>query len=257
MQNDLFIAFGIEAPWPFHFPEGRIIVEKDRHLTLVFIGKTEKTLQNFPIPSFDIGLAGKFDKCLFLPTHQPRVVAWHADWLEKKEIETYRLALCHWLQKQEIILSDRKEFLSHVTLARSPFNIAHWQQHFSPLPFYLSGIHLFKSLGFSQYESLSHHTLIAPFEEIEHTADRAFLIRGKTLRTLYDHAMIALAFHYPSLLNYSIFEKCESLQEVIAALNQSIFLADKEIGAPYKAVSHHGHIKEQPKYLEWEMIVDV
>ena len=99
---------------------------------------------------------------------------------------------------------------------------------------------------------------MAPFEEIEHTADIAFIIRGATMRDLWLHAQLAMGFKSPSLVPY-ISRKGEfkTLDDVIQALNALVGKIDLEIGSPFKAVSYHATLKTQNNYLEWTMIIDV
>src|SRR5690242_2289701 len=89
--NRLFFAMKIAAPWPDHYPAGRLLRESNRHLTLAFLGNADlslihKQLASFPRPLFRVGLAGAFTKPLFLPTHTPRVAAWQIDWWENESV---------------------------------------------------------------------------------------------------------------------------------------------------------------------------
>jgi 2'-5' RNA ligase len=259
MKSNLFFAMEVHAPWPLQYPQGRVLQEKNRHLTLAFIGQTENELIPFPIPTFQMGFVGRFDSCVFLPRAHPRVAAWNIQWLENVEVlMEYRKSLISWLRGKNILVKEHPEFLSHVTIARAPFDLKEWKHQFLPMPLYVSSVQLFKSLGFSEYESISSYPLILPFEEIEHTADRAFLVRGRDMNHLYQHALVALAFHFPELLDFlAEVPTLKSIQEVVKTLNQTIFFADKEVGCPYKAVSHHGKMFERDSYIEWEMIIDV
>ena len=86
----LFLAMEVIAPWPEEFPEGRVFLETDRHITLVFLGNcdlplTIQILQEFPDPGFQIGLAGIFDRPVFLPDFHPNTVGWHVRLLEKSD----------------------------------------------------------------------------------------------------------------------------------------------------------------------------
>lgn len=257
-MKTLFFAFTLHAPWPLDLPKGRIVEEQERHLTLCFVGNSDADLTAFPPPPFSFGPVGRFNQCLFLPEKNPRVVAWNMEWFSKPPIFEYRSLLLKWLSINDIQAKDSREFLAHVTLARSPFNQEEWLKSFSPLPFYICAVHLFESLGYSHYRSLAHYPFTAPFIEIEHTADRAFIIQGEDLPMLYLHATIALAFHFPQLLDFfTVPEKLNSLETIVQGLNHLIFCADKEVGSPYKAVSHHGKIGEKNGLLTWEMIVDV
>ncbi len=266
MENEKRLFFGAEvaAPWQENYPSGRIISEKNRHLTLAFLGHrfpTEllKKMEQFPKPAFKIGPAGKCDQLLFLPKHEPRTVSYHIGWLEEQEaLIAFQKTLLNWLYEAGYTV-DQRELLSHVTLARAPFDRKEWEKSFIPIPIYIKAIHLYESIGNLHYESRWEYPLIAPFEEFEHTADIAFRIRGQTLDMLYTHAMLALCFSYPAFTPYFTKQtELHSLEDVIAALNQNVAIMDADIGIPFKAVSYHGEIKKDPNnLLEWEMIVDV
>lgn len=167
-MNTKRLFFGLEAiaPWPEEFPsEGKLLDEKDRHLTLVFLGdveESEKLLSSmplFPKPPFSFGLCGYFYRVLFFS----HVVAWEVRWLEKKaELFSWRNKLIAWLKEQGFSPKE-KELLSHVTLARKPASLEPWKKHFSPLPCFFGSFHLFQSLGHSRYQSLWRFPLLAPF----------------------------------------------------------------------------------------------
>ena len=150
-----------------------------------FFGRTERPdLDAFPKPPFQIGLAGIFDKPVFLA----HVVAWHIHWLEGEKIFLqYQKKLAGWLDL-------KGEFLSHVTLARKPYAIQDWKESFQKLPLYVKNINLYESLGYSKYKALWTFPILAPFDEIEHTADIAFRVRGN----LFLHAQLALSFSLSS-----------------------------------------------------------
>ncbi len=229
----------VVAPWPEELPKGRVLLAQDRHLTLVFLGDSNMPdLESFPKPPFRIGLAGIFNKPLFLSN----VVAWHIDWLEEGLL-SYQNQLAHWL-------NIKGNFLSHVTIARKPYLVEGWSAQFEKLPMYVKNINLYESLGGSKYKILWQYPLLAPFEEIEHTADLAFRIR----QPFYLHAQLALAFHFPAIVRYFESSSITNLDEIVFYLNAMIAKTDSEIGCPFKAVSFHG--TENPTN-EWEMIVDV
>jgi hypothetical protein len=122
----------------------------------------------------------------------------------------------------------------------------------------VKGLHLYKSMGNLEYQSLWEMPLLPPFEELEHTADLAFHIRGSTVQQLHTHAQLALAFKFPPLVSCFTQKTQNSLKEIIISLNEMISQADMEFGCPFKAVSFHGEIKEDAqKLLHWNMIVDV
>ena len=235
----LFFGMEVFAPWPEEFPPGRTLLEPNRHLTLAFLGETSMPdLPSFPPPPFSIGLSGIFDKPLFLS----HVIAWHIHWLESGLLP-YQRQLAEWL-------GIKNDFLSHVTLAREPYDKHAWKESFQPLPMYVKNINLYESLGHSKYKIIWQHPIISPFEEIEHTADIAFIVRGE----LFLHAQLALAFHFPPMIRYFDERKIVNLEEIVTALNRMIARVDSEIGCPFKAVSFHG---TRNQTNEWEMIVDV
>jgi 2'-5' RNA ligase len=261
----LFFALEIHAPWPQKLSSGRVLAENDRHLTLAFLGdvellKLQNALIDFPNLKSKLGIVGQFDQCLFLPFSHPRVVAWHIKWQEPTNpLLTFQKKIVEWLEKKGFSLPKNQDFLAHVTCARAPFDKNEWKEAFSPLPCFAGNIHLFESLGDSKYKSLWHKPLLSPFEEMDHIADIAYLIRGQNLSQLYTHAFTALCFSYPSLLTYYLEKKTfEEIEDVVIALNEIVSLADQQIGCPFKAVSFHGRVKSVEKdLLEWEMIVDV
>lgn len=267
IENDekrLFFGAEVVAPWPEALPPARIINEKSRHITLAFLGncsfsELKDKLPQFPKPDFTIGLVGICNKILFLPKRHPRVVAFHIDWLDEKEkLLTSQKTLVQWLEK-EGYKTDKRELLSHVSIARSPFDETIWENAFIPIPIYIKAFHLYESVGNLIYESKWEMPFIPPFEEFEHTADIAFRICGSSFEELYTHAHVALSFSYPAFISYFVKkESVQSIVDVVAALNENIAKMDAEIGIPFKAVSYHGEAqKNSNNLLEWEMIVDV
>lgn len=262
----LFFGMEIAAPWPEKFPHGRILQENCRHLTLAFLGNVdypplEQQLHDLPLPPFKVGLVGKFDQCLFLPHRHPRVVAWKGHWYEDSSpITAYQRELLQWLQMRGLAHNEpEREWLPHITICRQPKQLKEWESHFRELPFTTSTIHLYESVGNLNYVPLWSHHLKPPFEEIEHTADIAFLIHGETLNHVHRHAQIALTFRFPKLLGYlHTPEDLPSLDAVIGELNNLIQVADSNGGCPFKAVCYHGElIEEGDGTFTWEMIVDV
>ncbi len=185
------------------------------------------------------------------------MVAWEVQWFDK-DLPNYQEKLHLWAKTLGFKCKDT-EWLSHVTISRSPFNPKQWEEEFTPLPCFAKAIHLYESLGASNYQSLWTHPLHPPFIEIPHTADIAFSIFGQDLIHLYCSAFIALAFKYPRLTTY--FQKPPSLtclDEVIIELNRLISSVDQKEGCPLKAVSFHGEIQSlKENQIQWEMIVDI
>lgn len=267
MKNEnkrLFFGLQIAAPWPEDFPKGRLLDQAHRHMTVAFLGNVsfdslQEGLTRFPLVSPRIGLVGHFNACIALPPAHPRVVAWHAVWLDESSgLIHFQKELVGWLKNLDYQV-DAREWLPHVTLCRQPFDLVSWMKAFVPIPFYTGAIHLFESVGNLIYTPIWTCPIRAPFEEIEHTADRAFIVRGETLLQLYHHAFTALAFKCPALLDFFCpLQSQGTLDDIIIELNGIIGRADGSIGCPMKAVSYHGEVVElEDSTLEWEMIVDV
>jgi 2'-5' RNA ligase len=240
--------------------------EMSRHLTVAFLGQANDELllkaisTDFPFPSWKVGLAGIFDKCLFLPPEHARVVSWHARWLEGgSAISNFQTRLISWLKEKKFTPDDRHPFLPHITLARTPFDAKEWQNSFIQLPMLIYHLHLYESAGNLTYYPIWTHKMILPFEEIDHTADVAFRVHGESIPQLGIHAWTALTFQFPEILPYKAdFTSAKSVDDIIMSLNQIVTEADAEIGCPFKAVSFHGDIrKNDQEILTWEMIVDV
>lgn len=260
----LFFALQASAPWPSELPAGRFLEEDQRHLTLAFLGETDfdalsAVLAEFPRPAFKVGFAGQADRLLFLPERHPRCVAWHVKWLEPAEpLIQFRTRLLEWLRQHKFAFREHPEFLPHMTLCRMPFNEEQWKKSFVKLPVMCHHIHLYESLGHSKYQPLWSYPLLPPFQEIEHTADLAFKVYGENLNQLQVHALTALAFKCPDLLNHThTLTMPQNVDEIIIVLNQIISEIDTTVGCPFKALSFSGEIKEEREILSWEMIVDV
>ncbi|MES2345201.1 MAG: hypothetical protein V4494_04620 [Chlamydiota bacterium] len=258
----LFFALEIEAAWPENLPSGRILDEKNRHMTIFFLGNIpfsplKKLLKTFPKPPFSIGLAGKCDHLLFLPEATPRVVAGHVFWFKSHCLEKYLSLIADWLHNNHYG-THTKEFLPHITLARKPFHQKDWQKIALPFPVIAKSIHLYETVEHLTYQSLFSIPFELPFKEIDHTADIAFIVRGVDIGQLYLHAQLALSFKFPLLLNYIDESSVLDLDRLIMQLNALIARIDCDIGCPFKAISFHGNVSiENSGLLHWEMIVDV
>jgi RNA 2',3'-cyclic 3'-phosphodiesterase len=263
MESRLFFGVSISAPWLEDLPKGRLIPEKMRHITLLFLGKCDKkkVLSLISIlPKWTTSLApcGIARDLLFFPEQNPRVVACDAKWLEGGD------SLMQFQQELERVFVDRgfvqpsrRLFIPHITIARKPFEMHEWMQRFVPMPFFIRGIELYQSVGNLQYRSLWEESLHPPFEEIPHTADIAFKVYGESYAQLHRHAELALAFQFPSFVAYFTSQLQNSLEEIIMALNNAIAMLDEQIGSPWKAVSFHTKLETLNHLLMWEMIVDV
>jgi 2'-5' RNA ligase len=261
-EKRLFFAAEIVVAWPREFPSGRILDEENRHFTLAFLGSTSlaqllEKMKAMPTPSFHVGIGGYSTRWVFLPSEQqPRVAAVEVE--VSDDLVVYQKTLADWLKQQGYLQKERRPFFPHITVARGSFDIEEWKKVPCSIPFYICSITLMESLGNSNYRPIWKHPLIPPFEEIEHTADIAFLIRGKNIQELWLHAQLALAFKFPPLIPFLAQEKeFNSLDTVIAALNGLVARADVEIGIPFKAVSYHDEMAYHSNHLEWKMIVDV
>lgn len=263
-KKRLFFGAQVIAPWPTEYPEGRMVPEDGRHLTLGFLGNIsfsnlQKNLDRFPEPDFKLGPTGYFDQCLFLPKKNPRVVAWHVHWCGKEVLSSFYKDIKAWLVGLGFEM-DKRDFLPHATVARKPFVLRNWKKAFVCLPMKVEAIHLYESFPDLVYKPIWSTNLVQPFEEIEHTADRAFKVRGLDLDQIYVHAQLALSFLYPPMVSF-ISEGNQGftgLEEVIEALNKLNGHVDKEMGSPIKAISYAGDVKKsEESILEWEMICDI
>ena len=231
------------APWHDPNSNARFIKPSMRHLTLAFYG--DQKPESIPKPPFHLGKVAKASQFLFLPENKPRVIAYNVEFFHHdNELFSYAKEL------------GNASFLPHITIAREPFD----KDTFKPpsMPLMLGSIHLYESLGNLSYKPLETYPLILPFEEIPHTADIAFLVRGKNLTELCTHAQIAMSFAYPELLTYCRAKEIESFHDIVVYLNEIVAKADIDVGSPIKAVSFAGDAKKiDQEIYEWEMIIDI
>lgn len=262
MEKRLFFGLSIQAPWPQKLPRGRIIQEEMRHLTLAFLGnieyeQVEKALFSLPLPQFSTAPVGVVDRILFLPPETPRVAALAIEWLTKKEaMNRYLETFYEWLAEHEFS-HDLRSPLPHITIARSPFVEKDWESALTPFPLFTPALHLYESLGHSEYQSLWHYSIPLPFEEFTQTAHIGFILRGSTLQELYVHAAAAMSFSHPPFIRFLLKREPEDFLDIIRMLNAMIAHCDAEEKCPFKSVSYQGTMREMNGQLEWEMIVDV
>lgn len=262
-EKRLFIALSIDIPWPSQLGEGRLLSEENRHITLSFLGNQnpEKISSIFDmIQPPSLGFAGICKEILFLPPKSPHLVAWKIDWMdEDKKINALLSRIDAILNEHKIVRKrEKRDFLSHVTIARDPKNIEEWREKFSSLPLITPSLVLFESKGNSTYKKLAEKKLLLPFEEFSHTADLALYVRGFDYSQIHLHAQLALSFFFPPILDFLQPRiETESIDEIIISLNDMVTKADIVIGAPFKAVSFHGQVKQEKDHLVWEMIIDV
>ncbi len=264
MKKRLFFGFDVKSTWIEKDFPGKIIPMDQRHITLAYLGDSdfsllETKLESLCLPSFLVGKTGYFDKCLFLPEKQPHAVAYHVQWLDGEEVAGYQKSLVQMLNKNGFwVMNGTKQFLPHVTVCRHPKNTQSWEKAFRKLPMMFTRLHLYESLGNSQYKSLWNRSFYPPFEEIDHTGDLAFLVHGASFTEIFANAQIALAFEYSYMLDFYMKKNCSSIEEVMINLNELIRQVDIHRSCPFKAVSLHGKVeKDERDLLHWEMIVDV
>ncbi|MBF5059944.1 2'-5' RNA ligase family protein [Candidatus Neptunochlamydia vexilliferae] len=128
----LFFGFEVYATWPDDLPDARTLKAKHRHLTIAFLGDTSykqirSLIPKMPKPSFRVGPVALSDACLCLPRRDPRVVTWHGSPFGADTIAGYQKEVAGYL-------IDKREFLKHITLGRSPFKEKEWKKHFSHCP---------------------------------------------------------------------------------------------------------------------------
>jgi RNA 2',3'-cyclic 3'-phosphodiesterase len=259
----LFFAAEMTAAWPATLPKGRLLAEEFRHMTLAFLGSVNQELMmskmnDLPLPAWNVGPCGLLDRWMFLPEKTARVVAAHPLFLSGEELFlSYQKELSHYLFDQKLLKSSDPSFLPHASVSRDPFDRAKWMQLPCLIPFFIRGVALFKSLGHSSYELLWHKESLPPFQEIEHTADLAYIIYGKEFSDLALHAVLALAFSFPAFSKYiGSIPPCSSIQEIVTLLNKWTSEIDMQEGIGLKGISYHAAV-EKKDLLQWTMIVDV
>lgn len=158
----VFIACSIKADWPKQFPPGKILTIDNRHLTIVFLGNVENEklsiIKKAPKPLFAQMPSGILDKIIPLPTRRPKAIAYHANLtIERQAMFDYQQTMVKWFSQHQFKVDDRR-FLPHITIARPPFKTNQWHHDFEPMPFKVTGVHLYESLGYRQYQILHSYT---------------------------------------------------------------------------------------------------
>jgi 2'-5' RNA ligase len=256
-----FFAMEIEAPWPGEFPKGRLLGVPARHLTLAFLGDVNHSalleiIGKTPLPPLKTGFVGHFNKTVFLPFKHPRVVAWHADLLNKKQILTeYQKQFCDWLKSSGFEPAGYgRPWLPHVTLCRSRFDFDGWKKAFRPLPFIATKLVLYESKGSLQFEPKWSYELTLPIEKLADSVNTAYVLRGEDMESILLHARVALGFH-----DETFYHKIVSNQTLNNQTDLLNYL-EKELhkipgGDLVELKFEGGIIKRKDSLLECKMIV--
>ena len=249
------LFFGLEPILPsLDLPKGRLLQEKDRHLTLVFLGNKEQTkvldyLQKHFTNPFSFSPLARSDSLVFLSS----VAALNIHFLTQKDplIELKNTV------SQAFNIEDPREWISHITLCREPMEKRSWEEYNLDIPCLFKAFHLYESLGHSSYKPLWSSPIPPVYRQLPHTADYAFEIYGFDFTGLFIHACYAISLEFPLLFSMMQPFECNSLDDVIDRLNAWISRVDIEKGSPIKAVSHHAKLNHHQGKLIWEMILDV
>lgn len=266
-KKKIFFGLKADANWPAFSSKARFIEDKNRHMTLAFLGmqpynELDFFFKSIPKPPL-VGFSAVAEEILFLPFNKPSTASYSLRFLTGKDrLLDYQKKLSFYLiQKDLISLIDQKRaFLPHVTFARQPFEKDKLKFEFTKFVITLSDLHLYESLGGLSYSPLVTNEIRVPFEEIDHTADIAYLIRGESLEEIALNAKASLMsreLNIETFFNHSK-KDFSSIESIILWLNEAIRTQDINEGSPFKAVSHHGKLKKDNKNIfTWEMIVDV
>jgi 2'-5' RNA ligase len=249
------LFFGLEPFLPaLELPSGRLLQEKDRHLTLVFLGNKEESQlieyleKHFRNPLTFSPLA-RCDEIIFLSS----VAALKVDFLtQQPALEALKNSLT-----QAFFIEDNRRWLPHITLCKEPMDQRAWKELNFDIPCVFKAFHLYESLGHSTYKSLWSSPIPSIFQEITHTADYAFKIYGYSFMDLFVHAAFAICITFPMIFTLPQPRECSRLDDVIDHLNAWISQVDIIKGSPIKAVSYHAHLNNFNGVFVWEMILDV
>lgn len=255
----LFFAFEVTTPANLKLPPGRLLAEKERHITLAFLGEVDYNLlqlhlDRLPKPDFTDGFVGEFTEVAFFPPSHPRAVVWKAIFHRKERaIRAFQQKLTDWLRVIGFPPTDPdREWVPHVTLCRAPFDSHKWSENFEPRPFMITKFHLYESIGDLRYHPLWTYTLLPPFEEQE---DDVIKIRGHNPLELVDHAQVALALRFPVIWEFiKQTSPSPGTLEAIQCLNSSISSANAKYGLNLKSVESVESFKQHDeKSLEWRI----
>lgn len=154
----LFFGFEIKGEWNKPFPKGRLLREQDFHMTLVFFGNTDfdvlsPLLNQIPLPEIGVEKRRMIDRLLFLPKHHPRVVAGHLNLEEEDPLLLYQKKVEAFFASKGYPLPKR-DFLPHITFARSPFSQKEWEAYFKPISVQIGSLNLYESVGNLTYKKI-------------------------------------------------------------------------------------------------------
>lgn len=260
-EKRMFFGLSVSSQWPDSFPNAKIIKANMRHITLAFLGSTdfeaiEKDLDSFPKAPFKVGPDGILDKLLLLPENDPNVVAYHAKFIDDR-VESYRKDIVSWLEERSIYKEEKRAFLPHVTIGKKPKKLSQWKDEFSPMPFIVQDICLYESLGNSEFKILWQKPFALPVEEITHTADIAYIIRGQTNQEFFNNAQVALCYADEQMISFIEDKKVNTFDDVVIELNNLNEKTGEKQEALFKSISFHGSGTDENGFISWEMFVDV
>jgi 2'-5' RNA ligase len=195
-MKNLFLAFEIKGQWPASFPKARLIPDAYRHLTLAFIGPYDNSSVMNVVPTIPrfkdtISPSGRLDNLIFLPPGIERIAVLIPQFFDMPAVMNYQKEVSGDLLRK-LGLQEKRSFLPHVSIARAPFDHKEWKEISWNIPFYVSSLSLYQTVASLRYDILWKQPYTPPFDEIDHTADLAYTIRGRNLSELFSHALLCL-----------------------------------------------------------------